>query len=120
MEVLQHVGRDLSCARFDEQVATLLFLHRGVAAQDVVLLLEAGLVADHPISNHKISKFVARAPGVVSLVEHRLIEDEVDHRIRNVVDLVHGLALFLRQAIHDAPGDELGGGHNDRLGCHRL
>ena len=98
----------------------MLLGHRGVAAQDVVLLLVSSFVADDPVGDHEVCECIPRTPGIVSLVENRLVENEIYHRIWNVANPLHGLALFIGQPLHDSSGYEFGRGHDHSLGRNRF
>src|SRR6476660_7278335 len=106
LKVGQHFDRNFTRTRFGEQVRALSFTHRGVAGEDVGLLLVARLLLYHPVGHDEIREGVARTPGVVSLVEDWLVEDEVNYGVRHVAHLAHGLALFFRESFYKAASDE--------------
>jgi hypothetical protein len=120
LKVGQHFDCDFPRTRFGEQVCALSFTHRGVAGEDVGLLLVARLLLCHPVGHNEIREGVPRTPSVVSLVEDWLVEDEVNYGVRYVAHLAHGLALFFRESFYNAASDEFRGGHDHHLRRHRL
>ncbi len=94
--------------------------HGGVEGEDVEFLLVAGMFRSHPVGHNEVGKAISRAPGVVTQLDDGFVENKVHHRIRDVADLMHRLALFVGYALDDAAGDELRGRHDDGFGGDRF
>src|SRR4029077_5857337 len=120
LEVTQHVGGDLARADFVDQVPAIFFFHRRIATENVVFLWMTGLLANHPVRDHDVSKGISWTPGIVSTIENWFVEDEIHHRVGNIANLLHGLTLLAGQAFNNASSDEFGSSHDDRLGSNRL
>ena len=56
LKICEHIAGDLASAGFIEQQAAFLLMQRGVATQDVVLGMVAGLVANDPVGHDEIGE----------------------------------------------------------------
>jgi hypothetical protein len=125
LPIAQDIRGEVAGALFGQKPRALRLAQRSIEGEDAVLPSTVGQVANYPVGDDHVRERVARAPCVISAVEHRLlewieIEYDIDYGIRRVAHLVHSIHLRLRQTRDQPPRDELRRRHNNRLRRHRF